>query len=135
MDPVRNALYDLLTGDTQLTDLLSAPDAIHHGRAPQGTDPPFVVFHLQDGRPRWTYDDYTRWDLWTVKAIDRGMSASTAEDIAARINTLLNDAQLTISDREHLHLRWQSTVSYSEEEAGELWRHEGGVYQLVTSSP
>jgi hypothetical protein len=33
-------------------------------------------------------------DIWLVKGIDRGTTADTAEAIAARVKTLLNDATL-----------------------------------------
>lgn len=134
MNPVRTALHAALSGDSTLTSLLSSPGAIHHQRAPQNAKTPYVILHKQAGNPRWTFKDHTQWDLWTVKAVDRGKTAKNAEAIAARIDVVLNDAALTVTGKRHLYLRRETDVDYGEDDGGETFRHVGGVYRLVTGN-
>jgi hypothetical protein len=110
--PVRRALYGKLSGDTTLTNLLGTPatgfsKSIYHAQAPAGAGFPFVILNKQSGVPTETFTDPSGFedDIWLVKGIDRGTTADTAEAIAARVKTLLNDATLTISGATHLATR------------------------------
>lgn len=133
MNPVRAALWARLTGDATLTALLATPAAVYHRRAPQDAAHPFVVIDKQDGRPEWQFGaDRVEWDLWLVKAVDLSGSASRAEEIAARIDMVLNDAPLVIKDRRLLYLRRDEDVDYPEEDGADLYQHVGGVYRLLT---
>ena len=134
MNPVRAALYARLSGDAALTGLLSSPTAIYHQVAPQDAATPFVVFHRQAGDPIWQFDGaHVQSDLWTCKAVDRGASASRAEDIAARIDAVLTDAPLAVAGRDLLAVYRESDVSYPETSDGDTYRHEGAQYRVETS--
>lgn len=135
---VRRAVYNKLAGDTTLTGLLAAPPtgyakSIYHDQAPDGATYPFIVFGKNSGTPTDAFKKPGAFetDIWLVKAVDKNTSADTAEAIAARIQTLLNDATLTISGKTHLYLRRQSDVEYPELASGVLYRHAGGLYRLV----
>lgn len=130
--PVRTALHARLAGFEPLTGLLSSPASIWHRRAPREARPPFVLFHKQAGNPRWTFREHTQWDLWLVKAVDRGLTAERAEAIAKQIDVCLNDHELTITGHRLLVLRRESDVSYPEPDGADLLHHEGGLYRLVT---
>lgn len=132
MDEVRRALYEKLTGTPAVTGLLSAPDQVWHQRAPVDALPPFVVFHRQSGTRDWTYRLHTRPQLWLVKAVDRGGSASQAEAIDAAVEAALNDAALTVTGQSLLVLRRGSDVEFDEPDGGETFHHVGGLYRLVT---
>lgn len=134
MNPVRAAIYERLTGDATLTGLLSSATAIYHQVAPQSAQTPFIVFHRQAGDPGWQFAGaHVQSDLWTVKAVDRASSASRAEDIAARIDTVLTDAPLAVTGRDLLAVYRESDVTYPETTDGATYRHEGGQYRLQTS--
>lgn len=133
-DPVRAALYSLLTGDAPLIALLATPTSVYHRLAPRDALAPFVVFDASSWRvPTWTFaGPPVDTDVWLVKAIDRSASATAAEGIAARLDTLLNDAALTITGRALLYLRRQSGVNYGEQDGAEMFTHCGALYRLVT---
>jgi hypothetical protein len=135
---VRRAIYGKLSGDTTLTNLLGTPatgfsKSIYHAQAPAGAGFPFVILNRQSGVPTETMGDPDALedDIWLVKGIDRGTTADTAEAIAARVKTLLNDATLTISGATHLYLRRQSDVEYLETTEGVRYSHSGSLYRLV----
>lgn len=134
MNPVREALYGLLTADLELTGLLSAPGAVHHRKAPATTGTPFVIFHRQAGRPAWTWRTRVDEDVWLVKAVARGGSASVAEQIDERVDVLLTDAALAISGRRLLAVRRDTAVEYGEADGAETYHHVGGLYRVVTQS-
>lgn len=135
---VRRALYGRLASDTTLNNLLATPatgfsKAIYHQQAPANASFPFVIFNRQSGVPTEAMADPSALDtdIWLVKAVDRNTSADTAESISARVQTLLNDATLSISGATHLYLRRQSDVEYAEEANGVSYKHSGSLYRLV----
>jgi hypothetical protein len=98
---VRRALYGRMAGDTTLNALLGTPaagfaKAIYHQQAPDEAHFPFVIFQKQSGTPTEAFTDPSalETDVWLVKGVDRNTTTETAEAIAARIKTLLNDAPL-----------------------------------------
>jgi hypothetical protein len=138
--PVRRALYGKMAGDTTLNNLLATPPSgysksIYHQQAPGGAQFPFVVFQKQAGTPTEAFGDPDAMDtdVWLVKGIDRSSSADTVEAIQARLQSLLNDATLSISGATLLYLRRQSDVEYPEVSDGVTYNHAGALYRLVTT--
>lgn len=136
--PVRRAIYGRLAGDTTLNNLLATPPSgwsksIYHQEAPQGAQYPLIVFQKQSGVPTEAMTDPSALenDVWLVKCVDRATSADTAEAVAARVITLLNDATLSISGSTHLYLRRQSDVEYPETTDGVSYKHCGALFRLV----
>jgi len=66
-----------------------------------------------------------------AKGVDRNTTADTAEAIQARLQTLLNDAALSISGGTLLYLRRESDVEYPETADGVRYQHAGSLYRLV----
>jgi len=135
---VRRGLYGKLAGDSTLNALLGTPatgygKAIYHQEAPQGATYPYVIFNKQAGTPTDAFGKPSAMDtdVWLVKGVDRGTSADTAEAISSRIQTLLNDATLSVSGQTVLYLRRQSDVEYSEVSEGVRFSHCGSLYRLV----
>jgi hypothetical protein len=127
-----------LAGDTTLTSLLGASPAgysqnIYYQSAPAGAGYPLVILNKQSGVPTQAMTDPSALDtdVWLVKAIDHSPSADTAEAVAARIRTLLNDASLSISGETLLYLRRVSDVDYEELSSGETYKHSGSLWRLV----
>jgi hypothetical protein len=136
----RRAIYGKLAGDTTLNGLLGTPPtgyakSIYHQEAPAGAGYPLVVFQRQAGRPTEAFGapSVMENDVWLIKAVDHSTSADTAEAVAARIQTLLNDASLSISGASLLYLRRQSDVEYPEVTDGERYAHCGALYRVVTA--
>ena len=136
---IRRALYGVLAGDSTLHNLLSTPPngyahSIFYGYAPDAAHYPFVVFNKQAGVP--TYANVSKpayeSDVWMVKAVDRNSTADPAEAVATRVDTLLQDANLSIAGGDTvMWLRRQSDVSYHETADGVTYVHSGGLYRLV----
>ena len=138
--PVRRALYGALAGDTTLNDLLAAPangfaKSIYYQQAPQSATCPYVVFSRSSGTPTDTFGTpgAIESDVWLVKAIDQAGSADVAESIRARVQTLLNDATLSISGATLCYLRRQSDVDYPETVDGVRYQHAGSLFRVVTT--
>ena len=134
MDPVRAAIYARLSGDATLTGLLAAPGNIFHSIGPQTAAFPLIVFNEAAGtRVLQFAGAHIKNDLWQVKAIAAGSSATPAEDIAARVDVLLDNAVLAITGREHLYLRNESDIpAYPEQDGAESFWHVGAYYRLWT---
>lgn len=137
--PVRRALYGRMAGDTTLNNLLAAPPSgysksIYHQQAPEGAHWPYVIFDKSGGNPTEAFGDPSALenDVWLVKGVDHDTSTDLVESIQARIQTLLNDASLSISGSALLYLRRQSDVEYAEVADGESYKHAGALYRLVT---
>lgn len=136
---IRRALYGRLAGDTTLNNILGTPAAgfsksIYFQQAPANAQFPLVIFQKTSGVPTETFTDpaFMNGDTWLVKAVDRDTSADDAEEVAARIDVLLNDAALSISGVSLLYLRRRSDVQYPETDEGVLYQHCGALYRLVT---
>jgi len=137
--PIRRALYGKMSGDVTLTNMLGSAaagftKAIYHNQAPEEAAFPFVLFSKSSGVPEGTFGDPNIYetDVWMIKAVDYNTTADRAESIAARLQSLLNDATLSISGGGLLfYLRRQSNVEYPEVIDGELYYHVGGLYRLI----
>ena len=135
---VRRAVYGKLAGDTTLNNLLGTPatgysKAIYHNAAPGAAAFPYITFNKQAGTPTEAFSDPSalETDIWQVKAVDKDTSATDAEAVAARVQSLLNDATLSISGGTLLYLRRQSDVEFEEVTDGVRYQHVGALYRLV----
>lgn len=135
---VRRAIYGKLAGDSTLTNLLGTPatgysQAIYYQNAPDSADHPMVILNKQAGTPTEAMGDPSALedDIWLVKAVDHSSTADQAEAIQARIQTLLNDAALSISGATLTYLRRQSDVEYAEVTSQGQFKHAGSLYRLV----
>lgn len=140
--PVRRALYGKLAGDSTLNGLLGAAasgytKSIYHGVAPAEASYPIVVLQQVSARPTYALVKTPAFetDLWLVKAVDDEPTADTAESIAARLITLLNDGVLSISGATQLYLRRESDVAFEEDMSGRKYHHAGALYRLLYQSP
>lgn len=128
---VRQALYERLNTSSVTSLLASGSASLYHAVAPSGSPYPLVIFNKQAGTPHHQmggshYDD----QMWLVKAIAKGGSSSTAEDIDKAIADRLDFGSLNISGGTLLYLARESDVDYVEESSGELYRHHGALYRL-----
>lgn len=133
MDPVRDAIHDKIAGTAAVTSLLSSATAVFHQQAPRDTAPPYVLFSKQSGTRVHVFDGpAVRPLVWQVKAVDKGPSASRAEDIDAQLEAALHDAALSITGQSLLYLRRASDVQYPERDGAEIFNHVGGLYRVTT---
>lgn len=131
MDGFRAAVFTKLNGDSELTALLATATAIYHRRAPSGAAFPFVIYNKSAGTPLWSFNGNPLVNqVWLFKAVDRSRSASKAEDIDKRIDVVLTDAVMDLSDGTLLYLRRESDVDYDEgTDPDYIVHHVGGLYR------
>jgi hypothetical protein len=131
VDPLRSALHTYLTADTTLMALVSA---VHHQEAPQdAAPPPYALFERVAGIADWTFSGPAMADArWLFEGVCMGGDSGPAEAIAARLDTLLNGAPITVSDRRVLYLRQVSVVDYPRRDGADRYYHVGAIYRVVT---
>ncbi len=125
------ALYTKLAGGTALTNLLGGT-AIYQYLAPEGTDPPYVIYGRQSQVPINVLSGVAMENaVYMVKGVTEGPSAVAAGSVAGAIDTLLQDQALTITGYTHLHLRRESSIDYVETENGIRYSHRGATYRIL----
>lgn len=107
----------------------------YYQRAPQDATTPMVIFSKQSGDRVLAFaGNDVKPQVWLVKAVSREDSASAAEDIDARVETVLNGATLIITGHNHLYLRRESDVTYPEDDGAETYQHVGALYRIVVEA-
>ena len=131
---IRTGLAQKLAASSSVTNLLSGSGAIYHAKAPAQASFPLVIFHQQSNiRAIQAFGDRGgRNSLWLVKGVALGENSDRADDIAAALETLLDDTTLTIAGSTTLYrMNWEQDVQYAEDEDGEQIRHSGGLYRIT----
>lgn len=133
MDGFRAAAFAKLNGDSTLTDMLATTTSIYHNRAPLDAAFPFIIFSKNAGSYNLTFKGAPMANqVWLFKGVDKSPSASRAEDIDRRIDTVLSDASLILSDGSLLYLRRESDVNYEDDTDAEFAIHHiGGLYRTI----
>ena len=109
-----------------------ATGGVFNGVAPQGTEPPFVVFQAMS-----KVDDYFSYTgrggsaVYMVKAIDRSPWPKAAGDIDTQIDSVMQDASLSISGHSLLLCRREEDIYLVEDLAGIIYQHVGGLYRVI----
>lgn len=129
---VRTALYTKLNVAAVTTPLGSGSASLVHAVASPTAAYPLVIFNKQAGTPTdrfqgLAFDSH----IWLVKAVARGTTSSSAEDIAKAINDLLHFGTLTITGGTLMHMARTSDVDYVETSGDQTYRHHGALYRLV----
>ena len=109
-----------------------ATGGVFNGVAPQGTEPPFVVFQAMS-----KVDDYYAYTerggsaIYMVKAIDRSIWPKTAGDIDTQIDSVMQDASLSITGHTLISCRRKEDIYLVEDTGGVTYQHVGGLYRIL----
>ena len=97
--------------------------------APQGTNPPYVVFQYATGVDGYAFGTVAfESDDYIVKVIsDRGYPSAQAHGIYEQVHDALQDAALSISGNQLLRCRRTAPIKYRD--ADGYW-HVGGLYRI-----
>lgn len=133
MNEVDAAIYSTLTSDSTLTGI--ATGGVWRMVAPENTVGVYVVFQLigaQNDMHTFQTDSRVVSLRYQIKAIERGYSASTARSAIARIDTLLNDAALSVSPYTLLQCRREAAIPDMLERLDneEVYQHVGATYLI-----
>lgn len=132
MNEIDQAIYSRLVGDSQLRNLLGG-SAVYHLLAPQGADPPYVVFQEIDAPDQYTFGRRVWTDArYQIKTVTTGASTLLAGSVEARIDALLTDQTLTVGGAAALVVRRRRRIpEYAEVETGGVRiNHVGAEYQI-----
>ena len=109
-----------------------ATGGVFNSVAPQGTEPPFVLFQaMSKVEDYWSYTGRGSEATYMIKAIDRSPWPKTAGDIDTQIDSVMQDASLSITGHSLLTCRRQSDIYLIEDEDGIIYQHIGGIYQVI----
>jgi hypothetical protein len=124
------ALYSVLNV-ASLTNL--ATGGVYNLLAPQDTRPPYVVYQaMSKVDDYWAYTQRGAQAVYMVKAISRSaLSVKEATDIDTQVDTLLQDATLTITGFGPIYCRRESDFYLSEDLNGDTYQHVGGLYRII----
>ena len=123
------AIYSVLNVEAVTNEVTGG---VFNGIAPQGTEPPFVVFQAMS-----KVDDYFAFTgrggaaIYMVKAIDRSIWPKGAGDIDTQIDGVMQDASLSITGHALLMCRRESDIYLAEDQAGVVFQHVGGLYRII----
>lgn len=132
MSAVRTAIRNRLLSDSTLMALCATPTSVFHRHAPQTGKVPLIIIDKRSGVRVWTFGGTPMaYETWMIKGVAFARTADRAEDIAARIEVVMNDAPLVISGRACLDSRLESEVDYPEQVGKETVQHCGGVYRII----
>ena len=123
------AVFDILNVESVTNE---ATGGVFNGLAPQRTAPPFVVFSAMA-----MTDDYFAYTgrggsaVYMVKAIDRSPWPKAAGDIDTQIDSVMQDASLSITGHALISCRREEDIYLVEDLAGVIYQHIGGLYRII----
>ena len=122
------AIYSVLNVEAVTNE---ATGGVFNSLAPQGTEPPYIVFQAMS-----KVDDYFAYTgrggsaVYMVKAIDRSPWPKGAGDIDTQIDSVMQDASLSITGHALLTCRRESDIYLIDDQAGVIYQHIGGLYRI-----
>ena len=123
------AVFDILNIEAVTNE---ATGGVYNGVAPQGIDPPIVVFQAMS-----KVDDYFSYTgrggaaVYMVKAISRSPWPKEAGNIDTQIDSAMQDASLSITGFSLLMCRRESDIYLVEDQGGVIYQHIGGLYRIL----
>ena len=109
-----------------------ATGGVFNGIAPQGTEPPFVVFSAMSKTDDYfAYTERGGQAVYMIKAIDRSPWPKSAGDIDTQIDSVMQDASLSITGHTRIECRRESDIYLVEDLDGVTYQHVGGLYRII----
>ena len=109
-----------------------ATGGVYNMVAPDGVEPPFVVFQAMS-----KVDDYYAYSerggaaVYMVKVIDRSIWPKTAGDIDTQIDSVMQDASMSITGHTLISCRREEDIYLVEDQGGVTYQHVGGLYRIL----
>ena len=109
-----------------------ATGGVFNSVAPQGAEPPFVVFQAMSKT-----DDYFAYTgrgaeaVYMVKTIAQSPWPKSAGDIDTQVDSVMQDASLSITGFALLSCRREEDIYLVEDQEGVIYQHIGGLYRII----
>lgn len=131
MNPVKEAIYDLLTADAIIVGLVGT--RVYHREAPRGAVFPYIIYNRQTStNSHYFSGNPSKEQTWQVKAIDKSAVSGLAEDIDTAIDGVLHRTLLIVPNHSSSRLLRDEDIEYTERDGTDQYQHVGGIYRLVT---
>lgn len=135
---VDEAVFNILNVESMLAldlDGGAILGGVFNGVAPKRGDPnyvepPFVIFQFMTNIPNWTFSKRFGDGRYLVKAVSKTPWPREASKIDTQIDTLMEDAVLTIPGFDQIECRRVQDVSFPEVDGSITWQHIGGIYRI-----
>ena len=110
-----------------------ATGGVYNSLAPQTAEFPYVVFQaISKVDDYWAYASGRGGNaLYMVKAISQSPWPKAASDIDTQIDSVMQDASLSITGFSLLSCRREYDVYYVEDANGATFQHVGGLYRII----
>ena len=102
--------------------------AVYQDLAPQGSQPPYVVYSFQSGPDVYTWDGEEAQTEYQIKAVSNREYSTEATRVYARVHEVFQDAPLVTPSGVSL-LRCRRTASVKYQDPKRFW-HVGGIYRI-----
>ena len=123
------AVYSVLNVEAVVNE---ATGGVFNGLAPQGTAPPYVVFSAMSKMDDyWSYTGRGAEAVYMIKAISRSAWPKEAGDIDTQVDSVMQDASLSITGFSLLACRREEDIYLVENQDGVIYQHVGGLYRII----
>ena len=123
-----SAVYEKLN-ITAVTN--EAVGGVFNQMAPEGTQPPFVVFQaMSKVDDYWSYTGRGGTAVYMIKVIDESRWPKAASDIDTQIDSAMQDVALSVTGYALLQCRRESDIYLVENSEGRTFQHIGGLYRI-----
>jgi len=99
--------------------------------APKGTTPPYVVFQAMSKTDDHAFALRGGNAVYMIKAISKQPWPKEALDVDTEVDTVMEDAVLSITGFNLLSCRREEDIYLTEDSGGVLWHHVGGLYRII----
>lgn len=116
--------------------LAAGATSIFHDRAPQTARTPLIIIAKITGAPVFfaVGGEHSDEEFFDVRAITFERFVDKAETIAARIDTVLHDAPLSVTGRTLLKAWRTEDIQFLESIGKDRFHHVGASYQIITQA-
>ncbi len=132
MLPVIRAVYVRLTGDEELTDMVSGRIFDH---TPEDTPYPYIVVGEAIESPDNWHGGFGRQTVLTLHVWSQYRGFTEALRIAARLMALLDHTPLAVDGLAHIATRYESSEALTDPEPPGNIRHVPIRFRVVTEQP
>ena len=108
-----------------------ATGGVYNTQARKNTKPPYVIFQIMSKLDEHSFNGRYANSLYMVKAVSQSEWPKEALDVDTEIDTVMEDASLTVTGFSPLLCRRESDFVMAETVNGQSWQHAGGVYRII----